>query len=80
MQAQWNNSTPPAAGWYAASIERDARMVRYWSGTAWSAPTWRVDAEPFYRDRCRNTSADIDAGDVIEWQHLTADEAALLTA
>lgn len=80
MVSGWCVGSPPAIGWYVASTEHDARMVRYWSGRRWSAPTWRDDDEPRYLARARATPADIDAGDVIEWQPLTADKAAVPTA
>jgi len=72
MQAltSWTSTTPPCAGWWNASTDRDPDTRRYWSGTAWSAPC-HVDAESKYHDRARVTPGESQFPEV-EWRGLDA--------
>ena len=35
---KWKKGNPPAAGWFNASRERTANLLRQWDGRAWSLP------------------------------------------
>jgi hypothetical protein len=64
----WQHSTPPAPGDYRATYAEAPslyRMLRHWSGIAWSAP-WCADDPEHIADRARRTPGEQQDG--IVWR------------
>ena len=63
---RWNIGAPPSIGWWPASTDRDARVVRWWSGKVWSQPT-NYQASLDRAVQCATTPEDAHLQGFIRW-------------
>ena len=59
----WHSGPPPSCGWWPASAFNDANCVRWWDGTHWSVPCYKIDKPELVYEKATQKAAT----DPISW-------------
>lgn len=66
---KWHSGPPPSVDWWPASMFRDAKVLRWWNGEAWSVPAEKSESPA---QAAKSASEVTDFTDSILWQHRPA--------